>query len=56
MFLDESPYIDMIPLVGELIHWTSVVLLLAALVLTILSGINYFTSNKAIMEKITKDI
>ncbi len=56
MFLDESHYIDKIPFVGELIHWTSIVLLLAALVLTILSGINYFTSNKEIMEKITKDI
>ncbi len=56
MFLDESPYIHMIPFVGDLIHWTSVILLFAALVLTVLSGINYFTSNKEIMEKITKDI
>ncbi len=56
MFLDESPYIDMIPFAGILIHWTTVVLLAAALVLTIISGINYFTSNKEIMDKITKDI
>ncbi len=56
MFLDESPYIDMIPFAGILIHWTTVALLAAALILTIISGVNYFTSNKEIMDKITKDI
>lgn len=56
MFLDESKYIDAIPFVGDLIHWTSVVLIMAALLLTIISGVNYFTSNKEIMDKITKDI
>ena len=55
MFLDESKYLD-IPFVGDLIHWTTVVMLMAALALTIISGINYFTSNKEIMDKITKDI
>ncbi len=55
MFLDESKYLD-IPFVGDLIHWTTVVMLMAALALTIISGINYFTSNKEIMNKITKDI
>lgn len=56
MFLDESKYIDALPFVGDLIHWTSVILIMAALLLTIISGINYFTSNKEIMDKITKDI
>ncbi len=56
MFLDESKYVDAIPFVGDLIHWTSVVLIMAALLLTIISGINYFTSNKEIMDKIAKDI
>lgn len=56
MFLDESKYIDGVPFVGDLIHWTSVILLIGALALTIISGINYFTSNKEIMDKITKDI
>ncbi len=56
MFLDESPYIDQIQFLGELVHWTTVVMLVAALFLTILSGINYFTSNKEIIEKIKKDI
>lgn len=55
MFLDESKYL-VIPFVGDLIHWTTVVMLMAALALTIISGINYFTSNKEIMDKITKDI
>lgn len=55
MFLDESKYLD-IPFVGDLIHWTTIVMLMAALALTIISGINYFTSNKEIMNKITKDI
>ena len=56
MFIDESKYIDALPFVGELVHWTAVVLLAGALALTIVSGVNYFTSNKEIMEKITKDI
>lgn len=56
MFLDESKYIDALPFVCDLIHWTSVVLIMAALLLTIISGVNYFTSNKEIMDKITKDI
>ena len=30
--------------------------IMAALLLTIISGVNYFTSNKEIMDKITKDI
>jgi CDP-diacylglycerol--glycerol-3-phosphate 3-phosphatidyltransferase len=54
MFIDEAPYLK--GFVGEMVHWTAVVLLVGALVLTIVSGINYFTSNKVIMEKITKDI
>lgn len=56
MFIDQSKYIDKIPFVSELIHWMAVVLLIGALVLTIISGINYFTSNKELMNKITKDI
>lgn len=56
MFIDQSKYIDNIPFVSELIHWMAVVLLIGALALTIISGINYFTSNKEIMDKITKDI
>lgn len=56
MFVDEAKAIDNLPFVNELIHWMAVVLLVGALALTILSGINYFTSNKEIMEKIAKDI
>ncbi len=55
MFADES-VISKIPFAGELVHWTAVAALCAALILTIISGINYFTSNKEIMEKISKDI
>lgn len=56
MFVDEAKLIDKLPFVNELIHWMAVVLLVGALVLTIISGINYFTTNKEIMDKITKDI
>ena len=56
MFIDQAKLIDKIPFVNELIYWLSVVLLIGALVLTIVSGINYFTSNKEIMKKITEDI
>ena len=56
MFIDQAKLIDKIPFVNELIHWLSFVLLICALVLTIVSGINYFTSNKEIMKKITEDI
>ncbi len=56
MFVDEAKIIDNIPFVNELIHWMAVVLLIGALTLTIISGVNYFTVNKEIMEKITKDI
>ena len=56
MFLDESALLENIPFVGDMIHWTAVVVLAVALILTIASGINYFTANKEIMDKITKDI
>lgn len=56
MFIDESQFISDIAFVGDLVHWTAVVMLVAALALTILSGINYFTSNKEILDKIRKDI
>lgn len=56
MFVDEAKIVDKIPFVNELIHWMAVVLLFGALALTIISGINYFTTNKEIMDKITKDI
>lgn len=56
MFVDEAKLIDKLPFVNELIHWMAVVLLFGALALTIISGINYFTTNKEIMDKITKDI
>ena len=55
MFLDESEMLNFL-FIGELIHWTAVVALCAALILTILSGINYFLSNKELVEKIGKDI
>ncbi len=55
MFADES-VISKIPFAGDMVHWIAVIALCAALILTILSGINYFTSNKEIMEKIGKDI
>ncbi len=41
---------------GEIVHWTAAIMLATALLLTIISGINYFTSNKEIMEKIKNDI
>ncbi len=56
MFVDQATLIDKVPFLNELIHWMAVILLAGALALTIISGINYFTSNKEIMEKITKDI
>jgi len=56
MFIDESKFIDKIPFVNELIHWMAVIILVGALALTIISGVNYFASNKEIMDKITKDI
>lgn len=56
MFVDEAKIVDKIPFVNELIHWMAFVLLLGALALTIISGINYFTTNKEIMDKISKDI
>ena len=56
MFVDEAKIVDKIPFVNELIHWMAFVLLLGALALTIISGINYFTANKEIMDKISKDI
>ena len=56
MFVDEAKLIDKLPFVNELIHWMAVVLLFGALALTIISGINYFTTNKEIMDKISKDI
>ena len=56
MFVDEAKLIDKLPFVNELIHWMAVVLLIGALALTIISGVNYFTTNKEIMDKITKDI
>ena len=56
MFVDEAKLIDKLPFVNELIHWMAVVLLVGALALTIISGVNYFTTNKEIMDKITKDI
>ncbi len=56
MFIDEAKLIDKLPFVNELIHWMAVVLLVGALALTIISGVNYFTANKEIMDKISKDI
>lgn len=56
MFIDEARIVDKLPFVNELIHWMAVVLLISALGLTIISGVNYFTTNKEIMDKITKDI
>ena len=56
MFLDVAEVINKNSFADALVHWSSVVLLAAALILTVVSGINYFTSNKEIMEKITKDI
>lgn len=55
LFLDASS-ISNIPFAGELLHWTGVAMLGAALVLTILSGINYFAANKELVAKIRKDI
>ncbi len=47
LFLDEAPLLNG-HFIGELIHWTGVVLLAGALVLTIVSGLNYLKSNKDI--------
>ena len=55
MFLDESSWLEF-SFAGELIHWTAVITLAGALILTIISGINYFAANKQIVEKISKDI
>ncbi len=55
MFIDEASYLEG-TFVQHIVHWTAVVLLFGALALTVISGVNYFTSNKAIMDKITKDI
>lgn len=55
LFLDASPILD-IAFAGELLHWTGVAMLAAALVLTILSGINYFVANKELVSKIREDI
>jgi CDP-diacylglycerol--glycerol-3-phosphate 3-phosphatidyltransferase len=55
MFLDESSWLEF-SFAGEIIHWTAVITLAGALVLTIVSGINYFMANKQIVEKIGKDI
>lgn len=55
LFVDEAGILGE-SFIGIILHWTAVAVLLAALVLTVLSGINYFVSNGAIMEKIGKDI
>lgn len=55
MFLDESSWLEF-SFAGEISHWTAVITLAGALVLTIVSGINYFMANKQIVEKIGKDI
>lgn len=55
MFLDESLWLEF-SFAGEIIHWTAVITLAGALILTIVSGVNYFVANKQIMEKISKDI
>ena len=55
MFVDEATYLNN-TFVGELIHWLSVFAVFCALVLTVVSGIHYFTANKELMKKIGKDI
>ncbi|MBR2860373.1 MAG: CDP-diacylglycerol--glycerol-3-phosphate 3-phosphatidyltransferase [Clostridia bacterium] len=55
MFMDEATLIKN-TFVGEIVHWLTVVLVFGALVLTVASGIHYFTDNKELMKKIGKDI
>ncbi|MBP5662399.1 MAG: CDP-diacylglycerol--glycerol-3-phosphate 3-phosphatidyltransferase [Clostridia bacterium] len=55
MLLDESA-VSAVPFAGQILHWTAVVTLVAALMLTILSGVHYFTANKELIGKIMKDI
>lgn len=56
MLVDQFFLNKNISFAGEIVHWTAAIMLATALLLTIISGINYFTSNKEIMEKIKNDI
>ncbi len=55
LFLDASPKFSG-TFAGELIHWTGAVMLATALVLTVVSGVNYFVQNKEITKEIVSDI
>ncbi len=55
LFIDFSPWLNG-TFADALIHSTAIVITVAALALTIASGINYFISNKKLTEKISKDV
>lgn len=55
LFLDASPKFNG-TFAGELIHWTGAVMLVTALVLTVVSGVNYFVKNREITKEIFGDI
>jgi len=55
MMIDETSYFDG-TFAMELIHWIGVCTFVLAVILTIASGINYFVSNKEIMNKIKENI